>query len=394
MRSKAILGTALPVLIALVAIPLLMAPADPAAAAAPDQGTLANKNDEVTWSGGPMYAVNPAQCVGPQDPTCDHFRLYVDNEKKLKRVLVAIAPDEGFEADDYDLFVYDVQGNLLSSSTDPDGYESVVFEPNGSVYYEVRVQPWLTTPGSTYSGVAMPTREQPIDAETEECLEATPATLNIDTSTGVDLNVMVLLDGTDRGWAEEVMARAADAYRPLGIDLNAVKYRRVSLSSVTSGDLITESKGVVGGTRPNGVDLVCTFTDKAMQANNGGATTVVGQADCIGGVRYDNRAFCVVSDIQASEDPQGDSVTGTLNSMGFNPNVDATAEVMAHEIGHLMGGHHHYANCIEGNTSNVGVADLSPCTLMFNAVNFASINFGTLNGTVVRGHAVDYTNNR
>ncbi len=76
--------------------------------------------------------------------------------------------------------------------------------------------------------------------------------------------------------------------------------------------------------------------------------------------------------------------------MGFNPNVDATAEVMAHEIGHLMGAHHHYANPVEGNLTSAGPNDLSPATLMFNAVNFASLNFSAVNASVVRGYAVNY----
>ena len=76
--------------------------------------------------------------------------------------------------------------------------------------------------------------------------------------------------------------------------------------------------------------------------------------------------------------------------MGLNPNVDATAEVMAHEMGHLMGAHHHYSNCVEGNLTSAGPSDVSPCTLMFPAVNFASLNFAALEGSTVRGHAVQH----
>jgi hypothetical protein len=55
-----------------------------------------------------------------------------------------------------------------------------------------------------------------------------------------------------------------------------------------------------------------------------------------------------------------------------------------------MGAQHHYANCVEGNTSSAGPGDVSPCTLMFPAVNGESLQFGALEGLVVRGHAVDY----
>jgi len=155
-----------------------------------------------------------------------------------------------------------------------------------------------------------------------------------------------------------------------------------------SNELIQAAKNTVGGVPPAGIDLVGVFTTKGMQGTAGGAT-VVGQADCIGGIRWDANSFFVVSDIRNIENPTT-GTTGTLSSLGFNPNVDATAEVFAHEMGHLMGAHQHYANCVEGALTSGAANDLSPCSLMFNAVNFASINFTTLSGSVVRGHAVNH----
>lgn len=195
--------------------------------AEPSSGTLDSQNGEVTWSGGAFYVSNPTTTSGltkqaPCDvgaPACDNFRLTV-TANGVKQVLIAIAPDSGFEADDYNLYVYD-----------------------------------------------------------------------------------------DRG--------------------------------------------------------------------------------VIGGIRWPDTSFFVVSDIRNIEDPQT-GTTGRLNALGLNPNVDATAEVFAHEMGHLMGAHHHYANCAEGNVSSAGPSDLSPCTLMFPAVNFASLNFAALEGATVRGHAVNY----
>ena len=58
----------------------------------------------------------------------------------------------------------------------------------------------------------------------------------------------------------------------------------------------------------------------------------------------------------------------------------------AHEIGHLMGGHHHQANCVE-SLLNIGG---SPCTLMFNFIDLQSTAFSLLNGIVVRGHGQAY----
>ncbi len=374
---------------ALGAVTLTMLVLSPAPeAATPSSGDLAGPKDEVTWTH-TFFASNPAACPTSTDPACDHFTFTISSNG-VRRVLVAIAPGEGFEGDDYDLFVYDDQGVLLASQADGDGYESVVIENTGAAFYEVRVQPWLITPGSTINGVAMRTREQAFDAP-QECLEAVPEKVSLagilDEGQTINLSVMLLLDGTDAAAAAEVMAVAAESYAPLGIELELVRTRQVSYTSTDSGDLIQEAKNTVGGVPPNGIDLVGVFTSKTMQGTTGG--TVVGQADCIGGVRFEQHSFFVVSDIRDIEDPQT-GTTGTLNSLGFNPNVDATAEVMAHEIGHLMGAHHHYANCVEGNLSNIGASDLSPCTLMFNAVNFASLNYTILSGAVVRGHAVEY----
>ncbi|MBI1950457.1 MAG: hypothetical protein HYS34_03740 [Acidobacteria bacterium] len=375
----------------LASILLLALPfATTAQAAEPASGTLSGPNDEVTWSG-TFFASNPAVCPTSLDPSCDHFRLTIDSTA-IKRILIAIAPGEGFKDDDYDLFVFDDQGVLLASQADSDGFEAVVIEHTGAAFYEVRVQPFLVAVGSTYNGLAMRTREQAFDAEQADCLEAVPEAISVagvlDDGRTIELSVMLLLDGTDAAAAEQVMARAAESYRPLGIGLVLNRTKTVSYTSNLSGELIAAAKATVGGNPPHGIDLVGVFTSKTMQSIAGGAT-VVGQADCIGGVRFDEHSFFVVSDIRASEDPKT-GVTGTLNSLGFNPNVDATAEVMAHEMGHLMGAHHHYANCVEGNLSSAGPNDLSPCTLMFNAVNFASLNFSTLSGAVVRGHSVEF----
>jgi hypothetical protein len=367
---------------------MLAIPAAPALAAEPSGGTLSGSNDEATWSG-TFLAPNPVVCATSSDPLCDHFRLTIDGPS-IRRVLVALAPAEGFEADDYDLFVYDDQGALVASQADEDGYESVVIENTGAAFYEVRVQPFVVAAGSTYRGVAMPTREQAVDADDADCLEAVPAQIGLlDDGRTIELSVILLLDGTDATVAAQQMARAAESYRPLGVNLVLKKTKVVSYTSTVSSDLIAAAKATVGGVPPRGIDLVGVFTNKTMQSTAGGGATVVGQADCIGGVRFDSHSFFVVSDIRDIEDPQT-GTTGTLNELGLNPNVDATAEVMAHEMGHLMGAHHHYANCVEGNLSSAGPNDLSPCTLMFNAVNFASLNFGVLSGGVVRGHAVEY----
>lgn len=390
---KIVRNLALILAVVLLSAPILLPTAPFAArvqAEEPDSGTLSGPNDEVTWSGS-FTASNPVICPTSTDPLCGHFRLTIASAA-IKRILIAIAPEEGFEADDYDLFVYNDQGLLMASDKTSDGFEAVVIDNTGAPFYEVRVQPFSVTPGSRYRGIAMKTREQAFDTE-QDCLEAIPDVIGIpgitDGGQTIELSVMLLLDGTDATAAAQLMARAAESYRPLGINLVLKGTSKVSYTSSVSTDLIAAAKASVGGTPPRGIDLVGVFTTKQMQAATGGAGTVIGQADCIGGIRFDARSFFVVSDIRDIENPTTGEV-GTLNSMGFNPNVDAAAEVFAHEIGHLMGAHHHYANVVEGNLSSAGPSDLSPATLMFPAVNLSSLNFGTLEGIVVRGHAVKY----
>lgn len=369
----------------------------PAMAANPANGELGAK-EETVWAGGPFYASNPATTAGavkqvPCDlgqPACDNFRLTVASG--VKQVLIAIAPDAGFEADDYDLDVYNDKGVRIANDADADGYESVVIENDGtSAYYDVRVQPYLVGAGSGYRGVAQATRKKPVDT-VRECLELVPENVQLpilDSGQKVELSVYLLLDGTSATVAQQVMARAAESYRPLNINLVLKGTKAVVYDTLVSDQLIAAAKTTMGGKPPKGIDLVGVFTTKEMQAATGGAGTVVGQADCIGGIRWDDTSFFVVSDIRDIENPTTGN-TGTLNSMGLNPNVDATAEVMAHEIGHLMGAHHHYSNCVEGMLTSAGPSDVSPCTLMFPAVNFASLNFAALEGATVRGHAVNH----
>ena len=369
-----------------------------AMAASPASGSLASKNDEVTWSGGPFYLSNPLTTAGatkqvPCDlgsPTCDTFRVTVASGS-VKQVLIAIAPNAGFEDDDYDLHVYDDKGVRIAESAGEGGNEAVVINTGTSAYFDVRVQPYLVDAGSAYTGVVQPSRGEPVDT-VRECLEAVPEQIGstvLDGGQRIELSVMLLLDGTDEAAAKTLMARAAESYKPLNIDLVLVKTKAVTYNTSVSTELISAAKTTVGGVPPRGIDLVGVFTTKGMQSATGGAGTVVGQADCIGGIRWDDTSFFVVTDIRNIENPTTGQ-TGTLNSMGLNPNVDAAAEVFAHEIGHLIGAHHHYSNCVEGQLTSAGPTDVSPCTLMFPAVNFASLNFAALEAATVRGHAVKY----
>jgi Metallo-peptidase family M12 len=183
--------------------------------------------------------------------------------------------------------------------------------------------------------------------------------------------------------AKKLLGKAPTSYGPLEIDLNFKKWGLLaptrSKRTVDSQSIIDLSKKQFGGKRPKGFDIVYTLTDLDMTAPGIGSA-VAGQADCIGGVRYDQHAFGV-GEISQIEDLKAGPVTFYHA---------ATSKIAAHEIGHLMGAHHHYQDCVEGIPTEVEEGEASPCTLMTNAVDFQSLNFSAIEGAVVRGHATDF----
>ncbi|HEX7189893.1 MAG TPA: pre-peptidase C-terminal domain-containing protein [Actinomycetes bacterium] len=346
-----------------------------AQSATPTSGAVGGTSKSTTWTG-TATASNPVACVGAGDPTCDHFLLDVTT-KRTQDVSIAIT---GATGDDWDLFVYGPDGSQVAASATSSSNEAVVIDGVPAGTYEVRVQPFTVSPGATYDGRAALVRADgsaPIDEE-QDCLEAVPAAASPSYLFGgaqLDLAVRVLVDGPTVSRATEIFNTATTSYAPLGVTLRAVSYETVSFTGDDAQGLIDQAKARFGGTRPADADLVYVFTNKDIQA--GGNTAVAGLADCIGGVRFDNHAFAVGEDFGPAE--QDDPLQR-----------NGTAKVLAHELGHLMGAHHHYANCVEGNLSEVGEPEVSPCTLMFNVVNLASLNFAQVNSAVVRGHAEEY----
>lgn len=349
------------------------------------------------WSAGPFVASNPivnyeplSSCPAPGGgtPVCDYHRITPPAD--VQNILVAIKANEGFEADDYDLFVYDDQGALLGASASGGSNESSLFKANGSAYYEVRVQPYTISPDSGYSGVAT-SSDLEIDKEPacdysllsgEEYPESVGISGVTDEGQEIELSVAVLLDGVDRQLASAVMARAADAYSPLNIKLTVAGIMPAVILSNDSTQIIQEAKDQTSGRPPFNADIVAVFTNRTMQSGAGGAGTVLGQADCIGGIRAPYNSYLVAT--IEPEDP-------FELIPGLALDVERGPETMAHEIGHLMGAHHHYGNCVEGVSPDDAVnGDVSPCDLMFPSVEPLSLQFATLPGAVVRGHAVDF----
>jgi predicted Zn-dependent protease len=191
----------------------------------------------------------------------------------------------------------------------------------------------------------------------------------------VSLDVVVLLDGVPVDAAKKVFATVAKSYAPLAIKLRVVRYRTVKFVTDDAAYLNSQAKALYGGEVPKGTDVVYTLTTKDIQALNQKA--VAGLADCIGGVRYPNRAFAV------------GEIIPVLNADPLVFYSEGTARATAHEIGHLMGAQHEQANCIQG-IPDFALDDPTPCTLMSNFADFVSRDFGVLEAAVVRGHAVNY----
>jgi len=356
-----------------------------AQAAEPNFGTLSKGSKTTAWTGSSPTGLpvpNQAGCLGPNDPSCDGFSLTV-NLKEGARFAVAITTQ--IEGDDYDLFIYFPDGSEVARSATASGNEAVVVEntaAHGVGPYQVRVLPYSVSSGSAYQGIASKTRDTPMEGtDLTTCLEATPATIGVvgitDSGQIVSLDVAVLLDGVAQSAAQQILTKAAESYAPLRINLHVVSYHAVSFVGTEGSDMIQQAKDFFGGERPSGSDVVFVLTNKDLTSD--GDNGLVGLADCIGGVRFATRAFAVAE--ASGIDP--------VNVGPFVLEVDAHPEAAAHEIGHLMGAHHHYANCVEGNLTGAA-NDVSPCTLMFNFVDFLSLNFSQVNGPIVRGHAVQF----
>lgn len=221
---------------------------------------------------------------------------------------------------------------------------------------------------------------QTYDVE-QECGPQAPAQFALrgvtDDGGTVSVDLLVLLDEkATKSVAQRIFAEAARSYEPLGIKLRVAAYRTVKLRGRDTPSLISQSKALVGGAVPKGIDVVYTLTTKS-------PLTVLdqpiagGQADCIGGIRFQNRSFVVGAIVEPVP----------IGPLTFH--VYSSARVAAHEIGHLLGGQHQMANCIEG-TADFATDDPTPCTLMSEAADFDSRHFGTLESAVVRGYAAAY----
>jgi hypothetical protein len=214
----------------------------------------------------------------------------------------------------------------------------------------------------------------------QDCGAQVPASVGVsgvtDGGETVSLDLAVLLEGVTKSAAQKVFAEVAKSYAPLGVKTRVASYRSVDFIGDDAPFLVSQSKALYGGSVPKGIDIVYLLTSRNIKALN--LDGVAGLADCIGGVRWANRAFAV-GEVAPVLDVGG----------GIQFYKQGTARIAAHEIGHLMGGQHEHANCVQGLV-DIAPDDPTPCTLMSNFADFVSRDFGVVESAVVRGHAVDH----
>jgi hypothetical protein len=393
-----------------------------ASGAEPAAGTVDRDHPSVSWTGSAPLQTAGTSGLGCQqsvpDPTCDRFALTIGalgsapgEEPAPHDVLVAIATPDAAEGSvvEFDLYVYGPDGAEVGHGTELGSNDTVTLRAPQPGVYTVAVQSVLSTdPTATYDGSATVVdagAEAPLDAESQCGMEASPelrdldrqhdlgvvgvvgdptaAADGLDTTEPIDLTVRVVLDGVTTAQADAIFAEAARSYAPLGIRLRAVGYQTHAFGTSDGLAIIRATKALFGGVRPAGADVVEALVGYDIQQL--GQRALAGIADCIGGVAYADRAFLVAEGTTPTDVAIGPAV--------FDHH--ANPHVTAHEIGHLLGGQHHYANCVEGIApsdvhQDEGTVEGSPCTLMFNAADFLGQDFGTLNGAIVRGSASRY----
>jgi hypothetical protein len=233
---------------------------------------------------------------------------------------------------------------------------------------------------ATMGGAAPATVGPVIDRIDQDCRQIPPEEMPpLATATGPDLELSVRVlfaRGTKRVVVEH-MVTTREAFARAGISLN-VTYDRLTVPDAwsDSGSTFPDAsadqhwelmKGHYGGERPPGVDVVYFFSPFW-----GG-----GLADCIGGVRFPDRAFAF------------GSLEYAFESIVPAPTVDEGV-IAAHEIGHLLGAHHHYSNCTEAPLLGALEGEAAACTTMSPAAVSASAFFGLVERSFIRHFTEKY----
>lgn len=221
-----------------------------------------------------------------------------------------------------------------------------------------------------------------------DCDQLTPATsvvpaaIPLGARKPVKLRLLVLASAEDLAAAKQAATGAAKAYAPLGITLKPT-YKTIAVPALSDEATawLAHAKKLTRGQRPAGVDAVYLATSKTLDSG--------GLADCIGGIADNDSAFAVgmlqlsgiigvtVKGLDLPIDPSKDGP----------PIPNGGALTLAHELGHLLGAHHHYGEyCEPTATDPQHSCDLMQ-TLSFQTLG---LRFGPVSGAVIRDQASRY----
>src|SRR5215831_20233125 len=140
---------------------ILLAVASPAAT--PGSGTVSQSSPTTSWTGPLLTPTGSSSCNGPNDPSCDNFKLtIVPPDSTFGPYQVTIQTVSALSGD-WDMQVYDPNGNVIGSSGAGAGtpnspeIESVTLANPPAGTYTVAMAPFapmVGTDGTSYHGSA------------------------------------------------------------------------------------------------------------------------------------------------------------------------------------------------------------------------------------------------
>lgn len=216
-----------------------------------------------------------------------------------------------------------------------------------------------------------------------------PLSMNLqglDTGQRLTLKPLILVDqgapgAVDAAQAQTSMDRVIAAYDVIGITV-VPEFRTVTLATPADAEgfydkdqIFDEVRALLGGGVPAGFDLGHIMTTKDISG-------AAGYADCVGGIRSRRNAFSIAEEIPGKPPNLIRGVPAPVwpwTEEGY---------ISTHEIGHLLGGNHDYANCVEGVADMSGAAR-GPCTVMHANLNI-TFAFSTLNRITIREYAIRF----
>ena len=164
-----------------------------ASAATPATGSV-NAFAGTSWQGKQFVVTNPTSLVTGQvgegnadcsnslvygiDQSCDVFQLVV-SPPATGNYLVEIAIANTTEGDDFDLYVYDANGDMVGLSAGETGNERVGLSNLPAGTYDVVAAGWLVVPGNSYTGTAR-INTQVASGDLARTYRATPVPVNFE----------------------------------------------------------------------------------------------------------------------------------------------------------------------------------------------------------------------